>query len=76
VGGRNRRRDKIVQLAALLLYSLQNSEGNLISEDETYRQVANLERREHTGFWWGNLKERDQKKQLGVYGRARISQSV
>ena len=63
--------DKIVQPAASWLYSLQNFEGNLISEVETFRQVANMERREmHTGIWWGNLKERDQKEQLSIYGPA------
>jgi hypothetical protein len=59
------------------LYSLPNFEGNLISEVETYRHVANMKRREmHTGIWWGNLKERDQKEQLAIYARAGIAQSV
>jgi hypothetical protein len=59
------------------LYSLQNFEGNLISEVERFRQVANMERREmHTGIWWGNLKERDRKEQLGTYARAGIAQTV
>ena len=42
VGGRNRRVDQTVQLGA----SLPNFEGDLISEVETYRQVANMARRE------------------------------
>ena len=57
--------------------SLPNFEANLMREVETYRQVANMERREmHTGIWWGNLEEKYQKEQLGIYARAGMAQSV
>jgi len=36
---------------------------------EVYRVSVWIRREVHTGFWWGNLRERDHLKDLGVDGR-------
>jgi hypothetical protein len=43
--------------------------GDQIEKNEMGGSYSTLGGEEHAGFWWGNLKERDQLEDPGVDGR-------